>query len=261
DVKRHAARLEAEAVGMVEHFDRHLLVAAELARQWPLGAGAVEQEAAEHLRAGGGAGDLLDLGLAVDGKESHAERIGARDVTLLLDGVAERDALRRRARRERHLDLGDRSGVEAGAKRSEQREQLRRRVCLDGIEHAAVGQRLREGTIVLAHDVEIDDEAGPVLAAAAQEFADALGHGALLTRFNGRCPIEVQAANRPASAGEDASAAVRWRHDGEPGFSPEMLPWLGAGDPFRTAGKDEQASSVSTFGESTRPKKPAPSLL
>jgi hypothetical protein len=32
-------------------------------------------------------------------------------------------------------------------------------------------------------------------------------------------------------------------------------------DPFRTAGKDEQASAVSTFGGPTRPEKPAPSLL
>jgi hypothetical protein len=31
--------------------------------------------------------------------------------------------------------------------------------------------------------------------------------------------------------------------------------------PFRTAGKDGQASSVSTFGGPTRPEKPAPSLL
>src|SRR5262249_58588594 len=105
----------------------------------------------------------------------------------------------------------------------------RRRVRLDGIERAAVGQRLREGTIVLAHDVEIDDEAGAVLAAAAQKVANALGHGALLTRSNGRCPVEVQAASRPASAGEDASAAVRWRHDGEPGFLTRdaALAWSG----------------------------------
>ena len=32
-------------------------------------------------------------------------------------------------------------------------------------------------------------------------------------------------------------------------------------DPFRTAGKDGQASTVSTFGGPMRPEKPAPSLL
>jgi hypothetical protein len=36
---------------------------------------------------------------------------------------------------------------------------------------------------------------------------------------------------------------------------------LERGDPFRTAGKDGQASSVLTFGGPTRPRKPAPSLL
>ena len=92
-------------------------IAAELARQRPFGAGAVEQEAAEHLGAGRGAGDLLDLGLAVDREQADAEREGARDVALLLDGVAEGDALGRGAGREHHLDLGDRGGVEAGAER------------------------------------------------------------------------------------------------------------------------------------------------
>ena len=47
------------------------------------------------LAAGRRAGDLLDLGLAVDREEAHAERVGARDVALLLDRVAEGDAVGR----------------------------------------------------------------------------------------------------------------------------------------------------------------------
>jgi hypothetical protein len=43
--------------------------------------------------AGRGAGDLLDLGLAIDREQPHAEREGARDVALLLDRVAVGDAL------------------------------------------------------------------------------------------------------------------------------------------------------------------------
>ena len=129
------------------------------------------------LRAGRGAGDLLDLGLAVDREQANAEREGARDVALLLDRVAEGDAVGRGAGREHHLDLGDRGGVEAGAERGEQRQHLRRRVRLHGVEHARVGQRLGEGLVVVAHDVEIDDEAGAVVAAVAEEFADARSHG------------------------------------------------------------------------------------
>ena len=47
---------------------------------------------------GARARDLLDLGLAVDREQAHAERIGARDVALLLDRVAEGDAVRARHR-------------------------------------------------------------------------------------------------------------------------------------------------------------------
>ena len=163
DMERHAVGLKTEPLGMVEHVDRHLRIAAELPRQRPFRAGAAEQEAAEDLGAGRGAADLLDLGLAVDREQADAERIGARDVALLLDRVAEGDALGRGAGGEHHLDLGDRGGVEAGAKRDQQRQQFGRRVRLDGVEHPAVRQCLGKGAVVVAHDVEIDDQARTVV--------------------------------------------------------------------------------------------------
>ena len=49
DMERDAVRLQAQALGEVEHVDRHFRVAAELARQRPLGAGAIIEDAAEHL--------------------------------------------------------------------------------------------------------------------------------------------------------------------------------------------------------------------
>jgi hypothetical protein len=94
---------------------------------------------------------------------SHLE--GANDVALLLDGVAEGDAVGRGAGGEHHLDLGDRGGVEAGAEPGEQLEHFRRRVGFHGVENARVRQRLGEGLIVVAHDVKVDDEARPVVAA------------------------------------------------------------------------------------------------
>src|ERR1700679_3207399 len=87
-MERDAIGLQAKTLGEGEHLDRPLPTAAELARQRPFGTGAVVEDAAEHLGAGGGAGDLLDLRGAVDRKQANAEREGARDVTLLLDGVA-----------------------------------------------------------------------------------------------------------------------------------------------------------------------------
>ena len=239
DMERHAVGLEAEPVRVLEHVGRHGRLAAELARQRPFRPDAVGQDAAEHARAGRGARDLLDLGDAVDREEPHAERIGARDVALLLDRVAVGDAVGRAAGRQHHLDLGDRGGVEAGAERGQQRQHLRRRVRLHGIEHPRVRQRLGEGLVVVAHDVEVDDEAGPVVGTRAQEVADALGHGALPTKGStgGRAAlVEVQAGaharGRPASAGEEPARcrAMETRTDAT-GSSPEMLPWFGAGDP------------------------------
>ncbi len=178
-------------------------VAAELARQRPFGAGAVEQEAAEHPRAGRGAGDLLDLGLAVDREQPHPQREGAGDVALLLDGVAVGDAVGRGAGRQHHLDLGHRCGVEARAEPGEQRQHFRRRVRLDGIEHPRIRQRVGECLVVVAHDFEIDDEARPVFAAMAQELVDALSHGALPNRLE-----ERQAARY--DAGLRGRADARW---------------------------------------------------
>src|SRR6476646_8482651 len=58
DMEGDDARLQAQALGDVEHLDSHFRVAAELARQRPFGAGAVIEDAAEHLRAGSGTRDL-----------------------------------------------------------------------------------------------------------------------------------------------------------------------------------------------------------
>ena len=165
DMERDAMRLQAELERVLEHVDRHGRLAAELARQRPFRADAVGEDAAEHPGAGRGAGDLFDLGLAVDRVEANAEREGAGDVTLLLDRVAIGDAVGRSARGQHHLDLGDRGGVEAGAEPGKQRQNLRRRVCLHRVEHAGVGQRLGEGIVVVADDVEVDDQAGPFVVA------------------------------------------------------------------------------------------------
>ena len=136
-------------------------LAAELARQRPFGAGAVAMDAADHARAGRGARDLLDLGLAVDREQRDAELEGGGDLALLLDGVAVGDAVRRGAGGQHRLGLAHRGDVEARAELGQELEDLRRRIGLHGVEHLAVGQRLGERQVVLAHDVEVDHEAGP----------------------------------------------------------------------------------------------------
>ena len=237
DVERHAVGLEAELHRVLEHVHRHRGLAAEFARQRPFGADAVRQDAAEHARARRGAGDLLDLGLAIDREQAHAERIGARDVAFLLDRVAERDAIGAGTRGERHLDLRHGGRVEARAERGEQRQHLGRGIGLHGVEHARVGQSLGEGLIVLAHDVEVDDKTRPVVGIAAQEVADARGHGALLTRLSGR-------VKRPQLTFGRRLRATR-----------RCCLGLERGEPFRTAGKDEKPLGAGPCG-SARPRSP-----
>ena len=163
DMERHAVGLEAGPKRVLQDVHGHAGLAAELARQRPFGTGAIRQDAAEHLGTGRRAGDLVDLGLAIDREEADAERIGARDVTFLLDRVAERDAVGRGAGRQRHLDLLDRGGVEAGTKLCQEGKHLRRRVGLHGVEHARVGQRLGEGGVVVLDHVEVDDQDGALV--------------------------------------------------------------------------------------------------
>ena len=87
-----------------------------------------------------------------------------------------------------YLSQGVKAALEAGAEAGKEREHLGRRVGLHGVEHARVGQCLGEAEVVLADDIEIDDEARPVvmavLLAIAQEVTDARGHG--------RSPHQVQ---------------------------------------------------------------------
>ena len=70
----------------------------------------------QNTRAPGAArGDLLQLGLAVEGEQAHAQGEGPGDVGLLLDRVAIGDPVGRRAGGQRHLDLGRARDIERGA--------------------------------------------------------------------------------------------------------------------------------------------------
>ena len=159
-MERDAVRDEAAPVRQFQDVGGVVRLAAELARQRPFRAGAVAMDAADHAAAGSGARDLLDLGLAVDCEQRHAQPEGAGDLALLLDRVAVGDALGGAAGSEHHLGLAHRGDVEAGAELGQELEDLRRRVGLDGVVHLGVRQRLGEGTVVVAHDIEVEHEAG-----------------------------------------------------------------------------------------------------
>lgn len=121
-------RDQSRTMCMLEHVRRHLGRTAELARKRPVCASAIAQDTAENLGAGSGPGDLVDLGLAVHGEEAHTQREGGRDVALLLDGVAEGNALGTGTGGKRHLDLGDGGAVEGRSEPREKLEDLRGRI-------------------------------------------------------------------------------------------------------------------------------------
>ena len=240
-MERDAIGLEAEPMGVLQHVRGHLGLAAELARQRPFGAGAVAQDAAEHLRAGRGAGDLLDLGLAVDREQADAEREGARDVALLLDGVAEGDAVRRwrrrrapsRSRRPRRCRSRSRARPAATAPPapgSPSRRRTRgcpaapwRRCC----SCRARRRDRRRGT-------------GPSSRRLRRNSRMRVGHGAL--------PKQLMRARAGRVRGECLMVKPRCRameDTTDAGVQhPTMLPWIGWGDPVRTPGNEGQASSV-----------------
>ena len=72
------------------------------------------------------------------------------------------------------------SGTEAVSKQeprpASSDKHLGRRVRLHGVEYARVRQRFGEAEVVLADDIEVDDEARPVVLTITQKIADARGH-------------------------------------------------------------------------------------
>ena len=267
-------------VGMLEHVDRHLGHAAELARQRPFGAGAVAQDAAEHAarRSAGRStacapGDLLDLGLAIDREEAHAELEGARDVALLLDRVAEGDAVGRRAGGERQLDLDHARRCRSTSRaRPAELSTSGSGIRLHGVEHAGVRQSAGELRVVVAHDVEVDDEARAIVGPSSRRLrrnsrmrsvmalSPSTGSTAPLSRAR-----DVERSDGPAE-GTEHVRRQRAKTSCDPrametrrtrtSSHPAKLPWIGWEYPVRTPGKEKQASSVPTFGGPTRPKKP-----
>ncbi|MNR02428.1 hypothetical protein D3C85_1182780 [compost metagenome] len=91
----HAIGHQAQLLGEDQQVQGHVRVAAELARQRPVGrGGAFGEDAHIDLGAGGGLGDVAQVGFGVGGEQAHALLVEVADVPGFLDGVAVADALR-----------------------------------------------------------------------------------------------------------------------------------------------------------------------
>ena len=208
-MKRQAEGNKAQPVRMFENARRHLRRAAEFSRERPFGAGAVAQNAAKHFCSRRRAGHLFDFGFAIDREQAHAKFKGALDVALLLDRIAIADAIRARARRQHLFDLDDRGGVETGTKTRQQFEDPWIGIGLHGVEHAGIGQRLGEGRIIVAHDIEVEHQARPILAAVAEEFQNTIGHRGIPSKG-----ADLRAGtNKLWVNGDAAWAPALWRRD------------------------------------------------
>jgi hypothetical protein len=176
DMERDAERHEPALLRPFENVGRKVRVAAEFARQRPFGAGAVAMDAADHARAGSGARDFLDLGLAINREQSDAQPECGGDLALLLDRVAVGDALGAGAGGQHRLGFAHRGHIETGAELGEEPENFRSRIGLRGVINGGVGQRLRECMVVLADHLEVDHRARSFIVARFQEFANPCGH-------------------------------------------------------------------------------------
>ena len=94
DVERQAVRIQPHLAGAQHQLARILDRGAELARQRPVGALVLHQDAAVDARTGRMLGELLQFLGGIEGEQRHAAREGGTDRRHLLDGVAEADRLR-----------------------------------------------------------------------------------------------------------------------------------------------------------------------
>src|SRR6516162_10066837 len=120
-----------------------------------------------------------------------------------------------------------------------------------------------EGPVVLANDLEVDDQAWTVVLAVAQKIKNALGHRCAPHQSSTGLAAKVNPGRRAARRQRVRSPAPPCDGDTASDLAVSLKRCLGLEReiPLRTPGKSEQASSVSTFGGPTRPKKPAPPLL
>ncbi len=172
-------RNKAKAMRELQHARRHFRHAAELARKRPFRTFAIAENAAEHLRTRCNARDLLDLGFAIHGKQTHTTLESAGNIPLLLDRVAEGDAISRGTRREHHFDLADRSRVKARAELRQELKDFRCRIGLHRIEHTRIRQRAGKRIVIVADDINVDDKARTFVAAGPEEFTNAISHGSI----------------------------------------------------------------------------------
>src|SRR6185312_3861671 len=90
--------------------------------------------------------------------------------------------------------------------------------------YAGIGQRLGEGIVVVADNVEINNEAWAFVVALTKKLADALSHWRYSPRLTEPSSSECCGQRRQASARDGDAPTLHTS-------SPAQLPWIGWGNP------------------------------
>ena len=154
-----AARLQPEVAGQQHQIDRHVGVAAEFARQRPVGGlASLGEDPAEDPRTGSLLGDVAQIALAVGREKPDPLLIAVADVGGLFDRVAVADAVGRDAERQHPVEFVARRDVEAGAEVAQHLEHFGRRTGFDRVVDLRLGEMTVKLGVFAADNVEIDHQ-------------------------------------------------------------------------------------------------------
>jgi len=133
-VERDAVRHQAQLLGEDQQVQGHVRVAAELARQRPVGAvGTFGEDTHINLCPRRRLGNVAQVGFRVGGEQAHALLIEVANIAGLLDGIAIADALGSYASAHHLVQLVDGGDVEVAALVAQQLGDLDGRIGLDRV--------------------------------------------------------------------------------------------------------------------------------
>ena len=156
-MERQAVRHQAQVAGEDQQVHGHVGLAAEFARQRPVGSGgAFGEDTYIDFRARRGLGDIAQVGFRVGGVQAHALVVEVADVLGFLDGVAVADALRADTGGQHFVQLVDRGDVEVRALVAQQVDDLDGRVGLHRVIHLGEFETGAQVIVGLADDRGVD---------------------------------------------------------------------------------------------------------
>ncbi|MNN47761.1 hypothetical protein D3C81_1621950 [compost metagenome] len=157
-MERDAVRHQAQVASEDQQVHGHVGLAAELARQRPVGSGrAFGEDTHVNLRTRRGLGDVAQVGFGVGGVQAHALLVEVANVLGFLDGVAVADAVSADATVHDLVQLVDRGDVEVRPFFLEQVDDFHGRVGLDRVIDLGEFETCAQVIVGLADHLGVDE--------------------------------------------------------------------------------------------------------